>query len=53
MTVTVRYLYSFPFERKEARKSVTEIARKLKDNGVSVEFIVQTTQLSAEEVEGL
>ena len=52
MTVTVRYLYSFPFERKEARKSL-EIARKLKDNGVSVEFIVQTTQLSAEEVEGL
>jgi hypothetical protein len=50
MTVTVRYLYSFPFERKEAR---LEIARKLKDNGVSVEFIVQTTQLSAEEVEGL
>jgi hypothetical protein len=50
MTVTVRYLYSFPFERKEER---LEIARKLKDNGVSVEFIVQTTQLSAEEVEGL
>lgn len=53
MTVTVRYLYSFPFERKGSTEERLEIARKLKDNGVSVEFIVQTTQLSAEEVEGL
>jgi len=39
--------------RAEGEAKVRQIARKLKDNGFSVEFIVQTTQLSAEEVEGL